>query len=1191
MFALCTAVLDGSKQAVGTAMEKAIALYCVAGRRDLAVRATLRAVHFCHEAGYPESAAGVIVRAIQVILPDRSLVSSSGSSFVDCALAVLSVACCVAYAELKRPRRASFYAFIAASRFAELRLFPPAACMAAAVHQPALQRRPIADYVELVFGEQCSHEKSYSRAVAHFSAILCNAGEQSDPDVQHNAVIGFLQAAEAGLEKLQKRWDSAVPFPLVDVSAVSVSTYDSEVCPSWRELEDDALEDVEFFRALEHNVDAKRERRVERIAQELRRRREKGADENDPGGSIEMKIRRLRDLANEKRKRRRATSLLEQGAVVDERIGLKVTLRNPLLAPITLTSLSAVVSMDGEIYSANSVAEEPHAEAAAARANGDVSKNDTDGTEIDESNVKCPVRFFPVNDLSLPAKSSTEVLLQISVDKPGMLRFVGLSWKFTIGTGFGSALSKTSFVPGFCALQRRGKRLNKTRRQRASEVPLYEEDRSLLVEVTPVAPRIKATLACKQKGVFEDGIETLSMHAGEHRQAKLVLHNDGKVPLDNIVIRLGTPQSAYVHASPERISMNDKSAVMALNLNDEIVNQADLVVSCRMHVNLAPGESREIPVWLRAAVQGSAFKNRSDVVGKTRRTSVKNGLDGKANEVFVLSRAHIVVAYGKDNVRISRVAVAMKVTPSIVVSPRFLREADTRALKRGENNNLAGVLLGVEVEHAGAALQEGASYDVTYLSVASQCGWKPMLLPKPTVPEDSNSREVLPSPTVLRINETATFFVLVVHDTLAPVRRDEEGQLSGPWTSVREPIAVSNAPYAVESAVLQSEDVGETNDIAVKDMSSDEHQQCETAASMHFIVHSQYAQGASNARFRDRELAFVAIRWESDCGAVGEILIPPIDPLRWMSEQGEENAAAAKLDNALLVAAVPLASEGQDPIVVSVNHVSSLEHSFFPLDEDSTRREEDAFPTAFPAVIRVCVSIRNVSNVLQDVMFSAPTSGGVADGERGRFWAGDVSMALRSLPPGGERTLHLAGILLTPGTYNMASFTIVYQASFSNMRSRRQIMLPASYVTVTAKEADVQRVGDLFAPSMGWDSTLVNVTDVAEDRGGMGQLTPTARSLGSAERPKNVLPKNVVGRPRPIARTPNSTPRKAQSTDSPIAMTRIDASPKVRSVSSAVDGNTRIERTSSQRLRDVKRRLAPSAGDEMWNDADTDDED
>ena len=74
------------------------------------------------------------------------------------------------------------------------------------------------------------------------------------------------------------------------------------------------------------------------------------------------------------------------------------------------------------------------------------------------------------------------------------IRFVGVHWLFTIGMGWASPELPNAYDPGFCILKRQGRRLNDTRKQRASEVPLYAVDKLLTLQIEALATRVKTSL-------------------------------------------------------------------------------------------------------------------------------------------------------------------------------------------------------------------------------------------------------------------------------------------------------------------------------------------------------------------------------------------------------------------------------------------------------------------------------------------------------------------------------------------------------------------------------------------------------------------------------------------------------------------------------------------------------------------------
>lgn len=141
-----------------------------------------------------------------------------------------------------------------------------------------------------------------------------------------------------------------------------------------------------------------------------------------------------------------------------------------------------------------------------------------------------------------------------------------------------------------------------------------------------------------------------------------------------------------------------------------------------------------------------------------------------------------------------------------------------------------------------------------------------------------------------------------------------------------------------------------------------------------------------------------------------------------------------------------------------------------------------------PAVVPVDVFIRNTSETLLDVIFAAPTIGGIADGDRGRYWAGDVAMSLRSIPPGAQRCVCLTAVLTEPGTYNLSKFTILYQSSaFTHARTRTPWMLDPSYLVVTDSSRTVSAGAVKAVAAVSFDASNSKPANQAQQNQGQWQ--------------------------------------------------------------------------------------------------------
>ncbi|KAI0558047.1 hypothetical protein FGB62_241g03 [Gracilaria domingensis] len=405
----------GSNAATGLLLESAVLRYMDANRPKRAARTALRAVDFCLSAGYPESAAGVPVREITKVRPD---VSDTTPSLVDAVLAVLCAVCSDAFARLKHPRRASRFAFFAAIRFAELRYFAAAAAPAEAIDGSALQRAAVRHHMHYWMGEGAFSQGNSVSAVRHFSSVLVEAKKSAQPNavgIHASVVPAFLRALKIGaVPKLATRWDSGAAYPLLD-TAFSFARM--------------ILLIVIEIGMLSRMRRLKRERRIEALISELRYA--KRSVQNDPGGSLEMKIRRMRDLAYARKRRKRAASLLERGAVLGEAVLLHTRLRNPLQFPVFIRSMSAVVSLDFKCYSL------------------------FDKSNDEAESEPPPVRLFEAPSFTIAPNSEENVVLKITGQKAGVLQCIGVCRTFASGTSATFVPdSPTVFVPGFALLHR-----------------------------------------------------------------------------------------------------------------------------------------------------------------------------------------------------------------------------------------------------------------------------------------------------------------------------------------------------------------------------------------------------------------------------------------------------------------------------------------------------------------------------------------------------------------------------------------------------------------------------------------------------------------------------------------------------------------------------------------------------------------
>jgi ER-Golgi trafficking TRAPP I complex 85 kDa subunit len=1016
------ALADGSKREVGSGLERAVKLYAQAGRRELAVRAALRAAEYCVEAGFPESAAGVLDRALSVAFPSAGVARvAAAGSFSESASAVLLARTALMFVLMGRRRKASLYAYLAAAKLSNQMLHAAAGIIACNVDESAIAWPGIGDEVELFFGRAFLAQGKVDRAEAHFSGVMANARESTDVEVQSRAILGFFDAVSktTGAGGVQRRWDGGAMFPISDMSQACVTTVDSQkhgededwvlmdegVVPftegstresagkddvnaddtamSWSSLEEEILRDCEHFNNVRAAREAgksipKRPRSFQSVAEELRQEKEKGSGV-DPGGSLEMKLQRMRETAAAEMRRLRANSLLDSGAVVGEALTLHLTLRNPLQFPVFVEAASPVVTLDGRVVAAN---------------------NCEDNLTEDEL---CPdVTFAPVGDILIMPSSSKQIELQAVAHKVGDLTFIGAQWMFSIGRS-ASPQDGNAMAAGFCVLERRGPRLNDTRQQRASEVPLYAEDETLKLHVIAPAPRLVVRFVNRYlreeippRRTTSDGDEDecddvaaglMRLRAGQKLCLELAITNTGQGPVDRIVYRTGTPHAFYLDTIPG----DDFESLEQEGENRNAATTAN-VAGC-MALSLKPGETAHKPVWLFGSTDGD-------------------------------TEIRLAIGYG-DRVRICRSSCRLNILPSVNVFPRFIRRMLAPAAECDSPASPNSFLLGIEVEHAGKC-QGDDSYLVESAAVCSLVGWTVRKLPTAVVPEGSGSLHRKANRPALRINETSTVFLVVSLPTEVPE-------------------CLSTAPLQVSSVSFAQDEIEGTHarEVCLKDGVS--------RASTHFLLSSGHAGkiGSTHAE----TAVHLSVKWKNSSGDVGELYVPPLDPSEWVDytiSKGPPKEPALELEN-LDAAGAAVETPADLPVEVRVAHRKHMSHRFFYAD--------GADLASVPAVVPVDFYIRNVSDVLIDTCVLAPVAGGIADGDRGRFWAGLVDVKLRAISPGIERRVCFSAILDSPGTYDLSKLV-------TNVHRHRGLTPSEDISTLSRMFSREVRVHDIVASSI-----------------------------------------------------------------------------------------------------------------------------
>ncbi|KAI0558042.1 hypothetical protein FGB62_241g04 [Gracilaria domingensis] len=463
-----------------------------------------------------------------------------------------------------------------------------------------------------------------------------------------------------------------------------------------------------------------------------------------------------------------------------------------------------------------------------------------------------------------------------------------------------------------------------------------------------------------------------------------------------------------------------------------------------------------------------------------------------------------------------------------------------------------------------------------------------------------------PSAHRLCINETATFSVFLVRDRSVKDGCEVNDREDG--------LSVSPHMWETHVADLEHNSTTKNQDKAfdtvrkitvepetVENFENQDGDTWDRKAVTHFVVCSKHhSHILRQGKGRDRpDRVYVTVGWRTNEENEGDIQIPSIDPLKWMKktkiqEHGNESVTASQDDIPRMkqnvmqdvvegIGALRVDDYEKNPVQVRVSHPEKVKHDFFRRtnQDELGLVSEQSSVVAYPAVVPVDVLVKNVSDGVLDIAFAAPTEGGVADGERGRYWTGHASMSLRSIAPGVERTICLTAVLISPGQYNMCRFTMLYQkSSFVPNRRRQHISVSPSYMTVEA-------VGEY----------KLCEDDMAEEQHETAPLRRSSRRISTGSSGMSLNQSN----PKRLSPGPNediTTGSKHSEEDKTLghgAVTEASRASErsgrggqrestLRDVSPARSGRgTSREGKSAQLLSELK-------NDAFWNDADTDED-
>lgn len=1034
--AIALALAEGSKREVGSNFEKSVKLYAIANRRELAVRAAFRAVNYCIDAGIPESAAGILDRAIKLIFPAILTSRSSIDTFTDTAGAVLFARIGLLFLRAGRRRKASMYTYLSSSRLARQELYSSAALIARDIHSATLSWRGIREEIELINGHAELAAGRPELAILHFSKVMALARDHMDAETQDRAINGFFNASSTlGIEFLNGGWNKGANFPVVDVQSAVVITMDTQHMSTsgpkgnaskgissaglvregsitgisdWRALENEILEDCESKEAVRENVHVGNEisklpRVHEQLALDMKRGR---ADhfKSDEVAALEMKLQRLREDASAANKRRRLGSLVDTGAVVGEPVSIKFIMRNPLQFPVFIEEVSAVVILQDTLH------DRPQSSQCVDM---DRACNGLDGAELS---------IIPACDIAIAPCSDQEVRLDVVVHKAGRLRFVGARWTFSVGQ-LASVHNSNFTAPGYCVLERKGKRLNATRRQRASEVPLYEDDASLTLDVISSAPRLAAKLVSKHSDAIHDDLGSygdsdelihLELRVGELREVALVITNEG---LEHVYAGMHRTDSPHLFCLADCEGVTEDCV-----LGSDSESPACPSYAGKINLDLHPGHTAEKCGWIYAPWPGR-------------------------HELRAL------LAYGFERPRICRIRCVLHVAPSIKAFPRFV--TPMRASFDGQDDRLPSnstvnhVLIGIEIEYAGGNSGD-ETYQVDGVAVESNGGWGLKSIPEPVSPRGYEGSRVSSHRPNLRVNETATIFFAL--------HRPKPGN---------ESLCASDSAfdrlrlrYTVDSgkAGCQS-DEGRT---VVGRQDLDDVDRCKghparTVASRYFSLICNYKHTSETQAAED--FVRLTVIWSSSSRLCGELHMNPLSIASWIENNKDVSMKKNSSD-----------SEGQHivpaPDSRTVPHIRARAVLRSPTFHHFHRFGTATVPFV-PATLPVDIYVSNLTDCLVDVSISTPAVGSIADGQRGRYWSGLVETTMRALPPRLQRRLCLTAVFDRPGEYVISDFKIEakvreYESPTSSGRSDLNTMLnepipvyvePSSVVVVDATES------------------------------------------------------------------------------------------------------------------------------------------
>jgi len=649
MIGVCLILLNGSSREISMSLEAAMESFARAGDRLLVSRSLMILVDYFLYLNMVELASSALLRGISAISSALQGGKTSREWFVNVAVFLEKASGCFAARFPSKIRKAALYSFFAAERYGS-----------AGLHEHSLECYKdtllftsesnfdvVEDFVYSSIAKVCVRLSKWDEARHYFAK--CLRSTRQPIKYQTDIASQFLAA------DIHATGNNPIEFPELEHQTVSIIAPDDEPlesseCDSWKILEDEALEYAESISPL--------------------RGCSSMADHRRP--------RSVLDAAFAKTTEHRPCGMLMTGEV----FSVVFTVRNTLKIPLVLCSFGVEFQWEHDL----------------AVDSGDELEDDQGGGGFET---------FDHENVVLDQHSKVQVTLSVRPSKAGDARLVALRWSFFL---LGEENESQHACPCRVEIRRNGQRLNSTRKERCSPVPLYGPENSLRVRVCKGGSRITVRLNSNVSSYVREGQQWVG---------SVDVLNQGSSPVRSIHVTNGTPSSIFF--DPDSCEISEKR------------NR-----SFRCNLTIVEGESFCHPCWLRATSGNS------------------DGISNLVRVVFFY-KVDLVDGKGRDLGqvwRIARLRHTVEVKPCIVAFPRFLR---SNPFIQGRSREF---ILGVEIEHSWT--EGGETYRIVELGVSASSCWKVTGLCTPSYPSVLSEEEVAKirnSPVQLRVNETATLFL------------------------------------------------------------------------------------------------------------------------------------------------------------------------------------------------------------------------------------------------------------------------------------------------------------------------------------------------------------------------------------------------------------------------------------------------